>query len=94
MWGGGIAKLSQKEWKPWPIDLLLIHYQRQVEKEKEEQLRIQMEEEERKRALDEENSMKIYTTSATGEGLTCVGKKLKCVLMTLKINNSIDSSKT
>lgn len=74
VWGGGIVKLSPKEWKPWPIDLLLIHHQRQMEKEREDQLQKQIEEEERKRALEEEESMKIFTTSASGDGLTCVSE--------------------
>ena len=76
VWGGGIVKLSQREWKPWPIDLLLLQYQRKIEKERKEQLEIELAEEERKRALKEEESMKIYTTSATGEGLTCVSGKI------------------
>lgn len=72
VWGGGIVKLSQKEWKHWPIDLLLIQYQRKLEEEKKQEMIRQREEEEKQREMEDE-SVRVYTTSAMGEGLTCVG---------------------
>ena len=73
MWGGGIVKVSEREWLPWPIDLLMIHYRRRVQKQQEEEERKKREAEERIREAEEEKAMQIHTTSASGRGLTCVG---------------------
>ena len=72
VWGGGIVKVTSREWVAWPADLLMMHYHRRVEKErKEAEVRLR-EAQERAREAAAEQAMRVHTTSASGEGLTCV----------------------
>ena len=65
-------KVSEREWLPWPIDLLMIHYRRRLQKQHEEEEIKKREAEERAREAEEEKAMQVHTTSASGVGLTCV----------------------
>lgn len=78
MWGGGIVKVTSREWVAWPADLLMMHYHRRVEKERAEAEARLLEAQERAREAATEQAMRIHTTSASGEGLTCVSMLQSC----------------
>ena len=68
VWGGGIVKLTKKEWKPWPIDLLMQHLSRRRSMVK----RALREAEMAARKKEEEVVVLKHTESARGDGLSCV----------------------
>lgn len=71
-------KVTSHEWVAWPADLLMMHYHRRVEKERAEAEARLLEAQERAREAATEQAMRIHTTSASGEGLTCVSMLQSC----------------
>lgn len=75
VWGGGIVKLSKKEWVDWPIDLIFLHlYQRQSSVQKliqEAEVRQRKEE----ATKQKEAVLRMHTVGATAPGLTCICKQ-------------------
>ena len=61
-------KLTKKEWKPWPIDLLMQHLARRRSMAK----RALREAEMAARKREEEVVVLKHTESASGAGLSCV----------------------
>lgn len=68
MWGGGIVKLSMKEWTSWPIDLIFLHLQKREESVKK--LIQQAESQKVKEVISQ--PLTIHTVSASGSNLQCV----------------------